>query len=41
MTAALIDGGLDAGRIHTELFGARSPITAGIVDPRTVPPHPP
>ncbi len=41
MTDALIDAGLDARRIHTELFGARSPINPGIVDPRRVPPHPP
>ena len=41
MTAALVAVGVHAGRIHIELFGARSPINPGIVDPRRVPPHPP
>jgi ferredoxin-NADP reductase/MOSC domain-containing protein YiiM len=42
MRAALTVAGLDTSRIHSELFGALSPINPGIVDggPRT-PPHPP
>lgn len=41
MTAALVAGGLDARRIHTEPFGARSSVNPGIVDPHRGPPHPP
>jgi ferredoxin-NADP reductase/MOSC domain-containing protein YiiM/ferredoxin len=42
MRDALIAAGLDAARIHSELFGALPPINPGIVDgaPRR-PPHPP
>jgi ferredoxin-NADP reductase/MOSC domain-containing protein YiiM len=41
MTAALVAAGVDPGHIRTELFGARSPVNPGVVDARTVPPHPP
>ena len=41
MTAALIAAGIGAQQVHTELFGARSPINPGVVDARPVPPHPP
>lgn len=41
MTTALVVAGVDDGHIHTELFGSRSPINPGVVDARTVPPHPP
>ena len=41
MAAALVAVAVEAGRIHIELFGTRSPINPGIVDPRRVPPHPP
>jgi ferredoxin-NADP reductase len=39
MSAALVDAGVDAGHIHTELFGSRSPINPGVVGARRVPPH--
>jgi ferredoxin-NADP reductase/MOSC domain-containing protein YiiM len=41
MTEALVAAGIAAGHIRTELFGARTPINPGVVDARTVPPHPP
>ena len=39
MTAALTAAGLDPGHIHTERFGARSPINPGVVGAVRVPPH--
>ncbi|MFD9284762.1 MOSC domain-containing protein [Streptomyces mirabilis] len=42
LTAALVDCGLDASRIHTEIFGAGPAITPGIKGASTVPaPHQP
>ncbi len=41
MSDALTAGGVDASRIHIELFGARSPINPGVVDATTTQPHPP
>jgi MOSC domain-containing protein YiiM/ferredoxin-NADP reductase len=41
MRDALIDLGLDAARIHSELFGTLSPINPGLTDVRTVAPHQP
>ncbi|WP_323137014.1 3-alpha domain-containing protein [Streptomyces sp. NBC_01764] len=42
VTAALIDSGLEAGRIHTELFGAAPSLTPGINESAVAPaPHQP
>ncbi|MFI5611649.1 MOSC domain-containing protein [Amycolatopsis sp. NPDC051903] len=41
MTAALTAAGLDAARIHTELFTALDAINPGLVGQATRPPHPP
>ncbi|MGW4485022.1 MOSC domain-containing protein [Amycolatopsis sp. NPDC004368] len=41
MTAALTSAGLDASRIHTELFGALDAINPGLVGQVARPPHPP
>ncbi|HWD02929.1 MAG TPA: MOSC domain-containing protein [Amycolatopsis sp.] len=41
LTAALTSAGLDASRIHTELFGALDAITPGLVGSAARPPHPP
>ena len=41
MTAALTVAGIDPVHIHTERFGARSPINPGVVGAVRVPPHPP
>jgi ferredoxin-NADP reductase len=38
---ALVDLGVDAARIRTELFGARSAINPGVTDARPEPPHQP
>ena len=40
--AAVLSGlGLEAGRVHTEIFGAAPAMTPGVVATPTVPPHPP
>jgi ferredoxin-NADP reductase/MOSC domain-containing protein YiiM len=39
--AALIRGGIDAARVHTEVFGAGPAVTPGIVAAPAIPPHPP
>lgn len=40
--AALTDAGLDASRVHTEIFGSRSAVTPGVKDTGTPPaPHQP
>jgi ferredoxin-NADP reductase/MOSC domain-containing protein YiiM len=40
--AGVLSGlGLEAGRIHTEIFGAAPGMTPGVVATPTVPPHPP
>jgi ferredoxin-NADP reductase/MOSC domain-containing protein YiiM/ferredoxin len=41
MRETLAGLGIPRERIHTELFGALSPINPGITDRRAVPPHPP
>ncbi|MFI5615628.1 hypothetical protein [Amycolatopsis sp. NPDC051903] len=41
MTAALTSAGLDAARIHTELFTALDAINPGLVGQTTRPPHTP
>ena len=41
MTDALAATGIDAARVHTELFGALAPINPGLVGRTTVPPHQP
>jgi ferredoxin-NADP reductase/MOSC domain-containing protein YiiM len=41
VSAALDAVGIAAARIHTERFGARSPINPGVVRADTPPPHPP
>ena len=41
MREALVELGLDAGHIHTELFGALPAINPGITDVTRTPPHPP
>ncbi|MYS20688.1 Ferredoxin-NADP reductase [Streptomyces sp. DvalAA-14] len=41
LTAALVDSGLDASRIHTELFGAGPSTTPGIAPQAARPPHRP
>jgi ferredoxin-NADP reductase/MOSC domain-containing protein YiiM len=41
VTDALVGAGLDAGRIHTEMFGALAPINPGITDISDRHPHPP
>jgi ferredoxin-NADP reductase/MOSC domain-containing protein YiiM/ferredoxin len=42
MRAACTDAGVDAGQIHSELFGALPPINPGIIGPlQRTPPHPP
>ncbi|MFE7167845.1 MOSC domain-containing protein [Streptomyces sp. NPDC057616] len=41
MTAALAAAGIDAGRIHTELFGALPAINPGLTERAAVPPHQP
>jgi ferredoxin-NADP reductase/ferredoxin len=38
---ALTNLGMDATRIHTEVFGAGSPLTPGIATGPVIPPHPP
>ena len=40
--AGVLSGlGLEAGRIHTEIFGAAPAMTPGVVATPAVPPHPP
>ena len=41
MRAILADLGLDAARIHTELFGTRPALNPGVTDVVTATPHPP
>ncbi|MGI5505584.1 MOSC domain-containing protein [Lentzea sp. CA-135723] len=41
MTEALLGLGFDPGRVHTELFGARTAINPGLTDATTVAPHQP
>ncbi|MFD4670396.1 MOSC domain-containing protein [Lentzea sp. NPDC058450] len=41
MRAALVGLGFDPARIHTELFGARTPINPGLTDAKPVAPHQP
>ncbi|GIM94221.1 MOSC and FAD-binding oxidoreductase domain-containing protein [Paractinoplanes toevensis] len=41
VTAALIEAGLPAERIHAEIFGARPGLTPGIAAAPARPPHPP
>lgn len=41
MRAALVAIGLDASRIHTELFGARPAVNPGLTDVPSTPPHQP
>ncbi|MFJ9535784.1 MOSC domain-containing protein [Streptomyces sp. NPDC101225] len=41
MTAALSAAGVDAGRIHTELFGALPAVNPGLTERAAVPPHQP
>lgn len=41
MREALVGIGLDAGHVHSELFGARSAINPGITDVTRTTPHPP
>lgn len=41
MREALITIGLDANRVHSELFGALPAINPGLIDTVRVPPHPP
>ncbi len=41
VSAALLSLGLDAGRVHTEIFGAAPSITPGIAPAAARPPHPP
>ncbi|WP_327070432.1 MOSC and FAD-binding oxidoreductase domain-containing protein [Kitasatospora sp. NBC_01302] len=40
-TKALVDLGLDARRVHTELFGTLAPVNPGMRPAAQVPPHPP
>jgi ferredoxin-NADP reductase len=41
MQAALVEIGLDAGRIHRELFGALPAVNPGLTGVTRTPPHPP
>lgn len=41
MTKALVDVGLDPGRVRTELFGALAPINPGLTSVAQATPHPP
>jgi ferredoxin-NADP reductase/MOSC domain-containing protein YiiM len=41
MSAALDAMGIDAGHVHTEIFGATPALTPGIASVATRPPHPP
>jgi ferredoxin-NADP reductase/MOSC domain-containing protein YiiM len=41
MSAALVDLGVDAARVHTEIFGAAPSQTPGIAAAAARPPHPP
>ena len=41
LRAALVALGVPAPRVHTEIFGAQSPITPGVVGGPTRPPHQP
>jgi Ferredoxin len=41
ITDALIAAGIDAKRVHTEMFGALAPINPGVVDVTQRHPHPP
>ena len=41
MSAALVDLGIDAARVHTEIFGAAPSQTPGIAAAAARPPHPP
>lgn len=41
ITAALVDAGLDPGRVHTERFGSRAAINPGVVGADAPPPHQP
>ena len=41
VSLALADCGLDAGRIHTETFGAGAALTPGVVAAGVIAPHPP
>jgi ferredoxin len=41
ISAALTSIGIEAGRVHTEFFGAAPGITPGIAAAATRPPHPP
>ena len=41
VSLALADCGLDAGRVHTETFGAGAALTPGVVGVGAIAPHPP
>jgi ferredoxin-NADP reductase/MOSC domain-containing protein YiiM/ferredoxin len=41
VTAALVETGVPAGRVHREVFGAQPGLTPGISAPPSRPPHPP
>ena len=41
VTDALVVAGIDANRVHTEMFGALAPINPGVVDVTPRHPHPP
>lgn len=41
LTAGLAAWGVDAKRVHTEIFGPRESITPGVIDATARPPHPP
>jgi ferredoxin len=41
MREALVAAGLPSANVHSELFGALSPINPGVIDVRVVPPHQP
>ncbi|MGH7911249.1 MAG: MOSC domain-containing protein [Candidatus Dormibacteraceae bacterium] len=41
VTTSLLDLGLDAGAIHSELFGTLPPVNPGLIERATVPPHQP